>query len=539
MLIVLAALLVVPAVRQSVTVDEFAHVPAGISTFEDGRFDLYSKNPPLVRALTALPVLASGPEWKSLEFPEGKGNAWRPWTVGTRFFYDNVSRYDLLFRRARYVIVGLTIALAWLLHRYCKRTFGEWSALVTLALFAFCPTVLAHGSLATVDMGAALFALAAVVAFRAFVLGPSFRTSVLAGVSFGFALLAKFSALVLIPAFVLLWVGVRVRDRQRPTRREVLLGALAVVVVLVVVNAGYAFHGSLSRLDALEFESASGKSLQAHGPGWLPVPLPRDFVLGLDEQQADVEAGEFSNYLRGTWSATGWWWYFLYAILVKWTIPLLLLVVARVVSWPKFDREDAFLLVPAAAYFVVVSLGSHLQVGLRYLLPAFPLVFACVGRLASAPIARVRGVAIAMALLVMAHATSSVLAAPRYLSYFNAIGGGSQNGWRQLLDSNLDWGQELFLLRDWLAARGNPPVKLAYFGHVDPREYGIVFDLPEEAAPPHHGLYAVSANFLMGYPYVLLHEGKLLNVPRDRFAWLRGYQPTSRVGDTFFVFEIP
>jgi hypothetical protein len=278
--------------------------------------------------------------------------------------------------------------------------------------------------------------------------------------------------------------------------------------------------------------------VQAHAPGWLPVPVPRDFVLGLDAQQADVEQGEFANYLRGEWSARGWSWYFLWALLVKWTIPLLALVALRFLLFPKLDREDAFLLVPAAAYLVVCSLASSLQVGIRYLLPAFPLVFASAGRLAAAPIARGRAVAIGIAALALAHAGSSLLAAPRYLSYFNAIAGGSKNGWRELLDSNLDWGQELFLLRDWLAERGNPPVKLAYFGHVDPAAYGIRFELPEGASAPHGGLYAISANYLAGYEYPATVDGRMVPVERDRFSWLRGREPTARVGDTFFVYDL-
>jgi dolichyl-phosphate-mannose-protein mannosyltransferase len=538
LLLVLAAELIVPALRQSVTVDEFAHVPAGVSYFEDGRFDLYSKNPPLVRALEALPVVASGPSWKPLAFAAGKGNGWAPWAVGLRFFRDEGARYDALFHRARFVAIALTLVLAFLLHRHCRATFGERPALLALALFAFCPTVLAHGSLATVDLGAALFAFAAVLAFRALVREPSARRAIVAGLAFAFALLAKFSALVLLPAFALVWAGVRIRDRARPTRREFVAGALAVVVALVAVNAGYVFSGSLSRLDSLPLESASARAVQAHAPGWLPVPLPRDFVIGLDEQQVDVERGEFSNYLRGQWSASGWWWYFLWALAVKWTIPLLFLVGLRFVLFPKLDREDALLLVPAAAYLVVCSLGSSLQVGIRYLLPAFPLVFASAGRLAAAPIARVRGVAAAIVLLAVAHAGSSLLAAPRYLSYFNAIGGGSQRGWRELVDSNLDWGQELFLLRDWLAERGNPPIKLAYFGHVDPAAYGIRFELPESASAPHGGLYAISANYLVGYEYPATVGGRMVPVERDRFAWLRDREPTARVGDTFFVYDL-
>ncbi len=543
LLVLLLAQLLVPVFRQSVTVDEFAHVPSGLCPFEEGRFDLYSKNPPLVKSLAALPVLLARPEWKPLSVPAGKGNGWAPWVVGTQFFYNNVERYDALFARARLVVVALTLALALLVYRFCLGAFGVAPALVTLALISFCPNLVAHGSLATVDVGAALFAFLAVVAVRRFVGEPSARTAFLAGLSLGFALLAKYSSLVLVPALAGVAVTLRVVSAIRGARygflRELGLVLFIGATTLAVVNAGYAFHGSLSPIADLPFESRIGRAIRSLAPDWLPSPVPRDFALGLDGQVLDVERGEFSNYLGGEWSEHGWWYYYLYALLVKSTIPLLLVVLLRFVLRPRLDRDDAFLLVPALAYLLALSFGNHLQVGLRYLLPALPLLYASVGRVVEAPVARSRLGLSAIVVLLVAHAASACSAFPRPLSFFNAIAGGPKLGYRHLLDSKLDWGQELPELAAYLKSRGNPSVKLAYFGHVDPARYGIRFEVPEEAGEPHHGLYAISANYLMGYPYLLTREGKFVEAPRDRFAWLREYPTSARVGDTFFVFEIP
>jgi hypothetical protein len=548
LLVILGLELLVPALRQSVTVDEFAHLPSGLSYFEEGRFDLYSKNPPLVKALVALPVLAARPTWKPLAFGPGEGKGWAPWVVGTQFFYGNVERYDALFARARLVVIALTVLLAALLHRFCRVAFGAGPALVALALLVFCPNVLAHGSLATVDAGAALFAFLAVVAFRSWTRAPRLGRALLLGLALGFALLAKYSALVLVPSLAVVYAAIRIGGRKHDAamprrapavRRELGQLLLAAAAALLVVNAGLLFQGSFGRLGDLPLESGPGLFLQSIAPGWLAVPLPRDYVLGLDQQAADVERGEFLNYLRGEWSEKGWRSYYLYALLVKLTVPLLVILVLRVIARPRHDRDDLILLAPAAAYLLALSFGNHLQVGLRYLLPAFPLLFAWAGRFADSPFVRRRlGVAAVTALLA-AHAIASASAFPRYLSYFNEIAGGPSNGYRHLLDSNLDWGQELPELRRWLAARGNPEVKLAYFGHVDPARYGIRFEIPEEAGAPHHGLYVVSANYLMGYPYTLVRDRRFVEAPKDRFSWLRDFGPTARVGHTFFVFEIP
>jgi hypothetical protein len=285
--------------------------------------------------------------------------------------------------------------------------------------------------------------------------------------------------------------------------------------------------------------SRAGVALEPLVPAWVPVPLPRAFVTGLDQQTADVEIGEFRGFLRRDWYRAGSWSYVLWVLLIKLPIPLLGLAALRALARPRLDREDAFLLVPAAAYLGAAILGHELQGALRYVLLAFPLVLASVGRVMESSLGRSRLGGGLVATLLAGHVLASMGTAPRYLSYFNELAGGPLNGYRHLLDSNLDWGQELFELRDYLARRGNPPVKLAYFGHVDPALYGIRFEIPEGPDEPHGGLYAVSANYLMGHPYLVTRNGTLLPVPRDRFTWLQRHQPVARVGHSFFVYELP
>jgi hypothetical protein len=506
------------------TIDEFAHVPAGYAHAATGRFDVHSKNPPLAKLLLALPGVVGG----GVAVPEPRENpfAWGPWHYGRRFMDANAARYLEIFFRARAVAVAATLAAAGLLFAWARALFGERAACVSTALFLLCPTILAHGHLATLDAITLFAVLASAFAVRRAVLVPSLARWLVAGVVWGLALLCKFTALLLLPAYVALALYAR-RPEWRRGAGE--LAALA-LAALLVVNAGMAFRGTGEPLGGFRFGSDFARGLQGALPAWLPVPLPRDYVRGLDAVQRDVEHGEFPAYLRGEWSREGWWYYEAVALLVKTPEPVLALLFACpfFVSRARLPRRElAAWLAPLAAVGLAMTGLNRLNIGLRYLLPIFPFLFlaiaACFARPGRAP-ALVAGLAVAYS------AATALAVHPAHLAYFNPLSGGPANGHRWLLDSNLDWGQDLYRLPAALAERGvREPVKLLYFGHVDPRLYGIdsVLLPPGPAA----GVIAVSVTYLMGFSYpVTAPDDGFVPVGVDHVAWLRGREPDARLG---------
>jgi 4-amino-4-deoxy-L-arabinose transferase-like glycosyltransferase len=461
----------------------------------------------------------------------------------------NRARYLSLFFRARLMIVLLGLATAWLLFLWGRQFLSLPTAAVVASLFLLSPTVLAHGHLATLDVGCAFTMLLALLAIRRSALTSGLRGAALAGLAVGVAASVKFTALLLVPIIAVLFPWYRLRSSGlrsprlrgagfKPMVRD--LGVL-VLVALLTINALMAFSGSFHVLGKYKFESTFMRGLQQGLPGWLPVPLPEAYVSGFDAQKLDTEAGEFGSYLLGRWSQSGWWYYNLFALLVKEPEPFLMLLVLAPWFWSRRRGKPGgvgFLLVPAVGLFLFLSLFNRLNIGIRYLLPVIPFLYLLTGPVVEAVLAwRHRwGRRLLTASLLGYFVLSAVLVHPDYLSYFNPISGGPSAGPKLLLDSNVDWGQDLYRVPQLARKLGeNETLGLLYFGHVDPGLYGIRYTpVPSQ---PTRGLLAVSVNFLFGYPYLApLPGGEMTMVAPDHLAWLRSRTPVAKLG-SIWVFD--
>jgi hypothetical protein len=220
---------------------------------------------------------------------------------------------------------------------------------------------------------------------------------------------------------------------------------------------------------------------------------------------------------------------------------------AALVAWlagRRRGQREACLFVPIVAIFVANSVTNPLNIGVRHALPAYPLFFIAGSPLLTDPlVALARGrrgsTAIVSAALAIASfawvAFGSFSIAPRYLQNFNEIAGGPENGHRWLIDSNIDWGQDLIRLREYMVAEGIDSVKLAYFGRVNPAVYGIRF---EPLEPGSKGIAVVSASLLMGRPYWVWMGPDHYGWARSQtYAWLRTIPPKDRVG-ALFVYDL-
>jgi len=531
LLVAAAAILVTEAIGDSVTVDEFGHLPAGVYYLETGHFDVYNLSPPLLRELAALPVLAARPAGDFTRFTTSP----MQWGPGYEFMEGNRDRYHLLFVLGRLPMVALALALVVAVYLCGVRHLGTRPGLAAAALASFCPTLLAHGHLVGTDVGAALaMFLAAWAAFEA-LRAPSARRTLLAGLALGAAELTKFSALTLYPmlAALALVASVRGPRRWQPWGVVAAAGALS----LVIVNAGYLGHGSGTPLAAYTPESPGLRTLAKGALGALPLPLPADLVRGFDHQRVEA-TGLYPVYFDGVWSTRGWWYYYPAAFALKETVPMLGLLAAGLLALAagRATRDPllaAFLVVPPALFTLLFTLLTDIDLGVRYLLPAYPFLF-LVGGCALAPGVAAR-VARAATALVFLHMLVAVAATPHHLAYMNALAGPADARWRWLVDSNLDWGQELRRLRAYLARRGISSVRLVYFGRVAPEVYGIDYVVPN--GPLGHGTFAVSASLLAGRPYFVWDHGKVYDAPVEAFAVFRRHMPTAVIGHSLFVYD--
>lgn len=519
--------------QTSVTVDEFAHLPAGLTYWKSGSFSAYRHNPPLLRLLAAAPLSRKEIDTSSLV---GTNNRWQ---LGLKFMNQQRENYHTLFMSARTVIIALTCITALLLFFATYRSLGYWPGVVAMTLFSFSPTVLAHGGLVTTDAGFSLAFFSACFSGALFLKRPSWRRAMVFGTVLGMAQLTKFTALLLYPTLLVVVLTLPYMRRLHAENAEVgflklgwnqRVGRLSVILLisLLILNAGYLFQGFGDPFHSYPLKHPWLDSLANTSIGHLPSPLPADFVMGFDDQYREA-SGRFSVYLLGELSTSGWWYYYPLAMSLKLPLPLFLMlaaVIAAVVKrkLPLQPLILGCLFVPAFG-LLFFMLFTNIDLGIRYLLFLLPLMYMAVAHLATRAILTKRMKAFLILCLAW-YCLSSALSYPHYLSYFSEISGGPSQGHRFLADSNLDWGQDLIHLRRIMRRRGITSVALSHFGLVDPAVYGIRYEPLSDL--PTSNTVVISINHLLG-----IHPFKRLpNL--DRF---RRKAPSEVIGHSLWLFD--
>ena len=528
--------------RDSVTIDEFVHLPVGLHALYTGDLSQDPINPPHTRMIAALPALIRPPA-----FDPQPGTA--HWGLGYHLMQRNVERYHELFVSARAMIVLLASFLGILVYAWTREMHGWHAALVAVLLFAFTPELLAHGHLVTLDLAGALGFTATAYATWRMLRRPTYVAAGIVGVALGTASLLKLSGFVLI-AVVLAGVAVRatVARRRRldvAPLRWLALVAVSFALALIVINAGYLCTGTFASLGEATLDPNGALAALREAAPWLRLPLPIPFVNGIDMVLNVGKEHEPSYFLAGELSSDGWWYYHLAAFALKTPLPLLLLSLHALGCWAsgrtRGEHEYA-VLVPVILVFVSNSLFNSLQIGVRHVLPVYPLLFVAIAPRVVGVIAcwrrpgRARLAALATTGLLVWLVAGTLAVAPRYLQYFNEVAGGPGGGHRWLIDSNMDWGQDLVRLREYMDREGIDAVHLAYFGRVSPTVYGIEYHPLERGRS--RGIAVVSATFLMGRPYFWILGGRMRWVPGNTYAWLRELEPIDRVG-ALFVYRLP
>ncbi|MGQ0636554.1 MAG: ArnT family glycosyltransferase [Planctomycetaceae bacterium] len=567
LLLIHLALGIDAARRLTVTHDEYWHLPAGLLGWIEGRFDYDNLNPPLTRLWAALPVVLTQSEGQTDAAPPPSGLD----SLGHWLLAYAPADYTWNYSLARAMNLLWSLAAAVILALWSRQLFGERAACLTVALWTFCPNVLAHAALVTPDVGASCLFLATLYALWCYAQAPSWRGAGLFGILLGLAQLAKFTNLLLYPLSIVMLALARAARQPAsapstiapppaavsppadgPTQRPIFAAGLggmlwqvlaAWLLSLVVLNAGYFFDGSGRTLEFFRFQHFAPPALKTWFPAWrsIPILLPEQYVEGLAHQKQIMDSPH-PVYLDGQWSTSGFTDYFVKALLYK--LPhatqALLVLGALFALRSRGGRgtfsTQALLWLPVLALVAVAS-ATGMQLGVRYLLPAFPFVMLLAGqcgRWLDWPRYRVRSAVVALFALAL---PLSLRYHPQHLAYFNELAGGPVGGRSHLLDSNLDWGQDLRELAQWLRTHQIDDVGLAYFGMLPPAELGINYHVPPRNPAP--GWYAVSVNFVMGRPHTVRNsDGEMRSADFDEFGWFRYFQPTTRIGTSIDVYHI-
>ena len=511
------------------------------------------------------------------------------------------------------------LMLGGVLFVWVRARVGNEGALIALVLYCFCPNVMAHGSIAGTDLMAAAAFFISLICYIALIRQVTWIRLVATGSALGVLFTTKLVAFFILPTLLALGIS-RSTDPWplhlfKSSLTRMWQKSLALILILLIL--GGCVVGAIWGVYGFQFRDSRGDEILSSNQREMytistPVlhwaaahrVLPEAYLLAVNMMLTAKNTG----YLRGETSHEGWWWYFPYALLVKTPIPTLLcflfgfgaavVQLTRLWDKPSADVPENALewmgLTLSACFYLGIAMISSYNVGIRLMLPIYPCLISLKG-LITPHFEKSKIFRCAICLLLVWLGFTFVYQSQDPLAYFNELAGGSKNGYKHLVDSNLDWGQDLPLLAEYLEERENPEIWLQYFGSSLPSSYGInsrrivvPHARPESTDvlldPLSGGLYVVSLTYLFGgyildspfqYPMdperwiILHHEVNLYNKgllesesenlykttyggspTKEERITLRGFQgigllnrlkqrePDDRIGYTMFVYQL-
>ena len=517
-LLALHWLMAVSATRDKSTMfDEIVHLTAGRSYWLTGDIRLQPEGGILPQRWQALGLAGGG-----FRFPSLDQQAWwmsDAYGMGYHFFYDSGNDLAAMLLRGRAAGALLAVPSGLLVFLWSRALFGAAGGLLSLLLFTFSPTMLAHTPAMNSDTAATLFFTAATWAFWVALHRPSPVTVGASALAFAGLFTSKNSAPIMV--FVAAALVVVRQLARRPRLSIKTLAGMAVVHAVVVLALIWTLHGFrfAAFVQAEPGRDTLGWETVQPIPGWVAFArthglLPEAYLYAYS--YVLHHAQKRRAFLRGEWGSLGWWSFFPWALALK--TPLALFVLLAAAGLAAFSRRragpawlyDTIPLWALLAAYWAVALASHLNSGHRHIMPTYPPMFVLAGAGAAWLGARTRVMGVVVGAALLWFVGESLAVRPHYLAYFNQLAGGPRNGWRQLVDSSLDWGQDLPGLKMWLDRNGLPradtPVYLSYFGTGKPEHYGIestrlpgFYDHWRPSQPWYQmtgGIYAISATMV-------------------------------------------
>jgi len=584
------------------TMDELAHTPAGYSYIVKQDMRLNPEHPPLLKDLAGLSVwLGSKITGTQIAFPD-QSYSWKDkingqWEFGRELLFRNGNDADKIIFWARLPMILIMILLGFYVFKWARELYGNKAGIIALFLYSFSPTFLAHGRLVTTDIGAAAAFFIATYYIIKWLQDSTKKNLIIAGIVFGLALLTKFSLVLLIPYFIvitLLWMIIN-KD-WKPMFGLILIGIIAMALVYPL----YLFHTwnypmEKQIADANHNLATYGNRLLADPVLWMNTqtilrPYGQFFTgLLMVIQRA---SGGNTAYFMGEISNVAWPLYFPIVFLIKVPLTLLILMALALLSFsltkvrtPKTKTGVLSLLRIKSGffkkYFVEISLfiflgiywytsiTSNLNIGVRHVLPIFPIIYILIAGQISKWIRMPQGpilekikltpkklfVSVKMTtkayfklclkyliliILLLWYASGVIRIYPHFISYFNESVGGPSQGYKYVTDSNLDWGQDLKRLAQYVEENKIRTIYVDYFGGDD-----LTYRLDDRYNPwwgdrnpnelPANSWLAISASFLQGGRGVTV---KNFQAKTDYYNWLNDYEPVTVIGNSIFVYYI-
>jgi hypothetical protein len=529
------------------TCDEPYHIASAVVMYDVGKHASGVEQPPLTRIVAGLSLYLRGVRLPRSELTTAVVAMRDTYFQGTQvLFHSNLSYWQVLITARLSMLIFPLIALLYL-YLLAAWVGNEFIAALSVVFFSLDPALLGHSTWVCTDVAACAGFLAATYHGLRWVVLRGRGRAVVTGIAIGAAIAAKFSCMFVMPAIGLLMI-VRplpvftsdVPNKLRTYfRRWPSIGQMAIVAVVAFVTLWSAYFFNVDRM-------SNQTIFPTHRAEWLRIParvrearMPMpSLVLGMMRLISHNKAGQ-NNYLNGHFKDGGWWYYFPEAIAIKEPLALLAGLVAS--GWLFFlpgmraPWRTAAIMIPPAV-FLAAAMKGNIDIGIRHVLPVLPFLYLLICfQLARAGS---KGLAI-LSVLIIAAVIESIMIAPNYTESFNLTVGGPTRGAKYLVDSNVDWGQDVARLADWLhsdEARG--------------REYSLrVFMFPDKSLcrtlgldpaavfrDSHHGLLAISKNVRYGLGPGAAEDWSEL--PKPDYDWLSQYPVVKRIGYSIDVYDL-
>lgn len=519
LLALFAVLAITSMAQKSITGDEVTHLPSGYTYVKTGDFRLNPQHPPLMKALAGLPLLFL--DLKPVDETAGWKRG-REWRFGRDFLVHNRQPIERIVFLGRLPMVGIGLLLGVVLFLWGRDLWGYGPGLFVLLLYCLSPNFLAHTRIVHTDVGVSAFTVLTLYLLWRFSRSGRLALLFWCGVALGATLLAKYSGAVTvcIVAVLLAWAcwwrswelpgdsgRAGVWARLPAFLPRFLFGSMLVgLPAALVVAAGFDFPHGLQR-----------------------------WVQGFRLIHADLNP-HWEGFLWGEYSRTGFWYYYLLAQLWKMPLPTLLFFGVSLflvsVRGRRTTLDWAFVLLPIAAFHGAAMIRSS-SIGVRHVLPAFPFVFLACGAAARWVATRGAWSRLAFGATCLWLVAGTLRVYPHFIPYFNGLAGGPDGGNRYLDDSNIEWGQDFYFLRDYIAERKPRIVRISAFAPIRPVHYGIrseTMTLRDVVRPQPGVTYFLGASHLQ-------RNSLYDDYPGVRFHWLERYRPVDKIGWSIFVYR--
>lgn len=545
----------------SITSDEPTHITAGYLNlrFNDYRFNI--EHPPFVKQLAALPLL-----FLKLNFPfaiyHNSSKNEDIVKMQDAFLFNSGNNLDIILFLSRLPDILIALLLGFFIYLCSKKLNGAWAGIVSLSLFILSPSFLGHSPLVTMDTTIACFYFITIYFLMKFFETKSNLYLSLTGVFLGVALIAKFSALVLIPVLYLLftiYAFVAESSLRAPKGRSNLYDLKNYIFLLPLVPLVCSYKSSFKFIAPalfvfLFFSVFFRKGIIAGKVRyvcailliiltiafifiiidytdfkWFPLHgATKAYFKGFSSFEGHAKGGQGDAYLLGMHSGRGWWYYFPLAILLKEPFAFLIIFLLGLVSF--FLKKEgiitkSLIIVPLLAYLLVSMFMNKVNIGIRHILPVYPFLYVIAGYSAIAA-RRFNYIKYILALLLAVLALDTLSAYPAHLSYFNRFAGGTPKGYKYLGDSNIAWGQDWKRAKVYISKYNIKNIKIyAFFTAAKNCDY---YKIPwqmitdKDKVSPAPGCYIIEASALQS----------------GGISWAGKIKPSDIIGGSLFVYNI-